>query len=155
MKNALLFLLYLLFPIIALSQTIEFTKAISMDVESVSFMQVAKIGSRYYAAKTGYKYLVIEGELKSTSKKRMDLPLHKFLIKSKDSTYMALADVSYIPYSIKDRFIRFKRKAHKKIYFELPETFSEGIIGYDIEKIGSLSVNSDGVTTKLVLDNTN
>jgi len=153
MKYALLFIMCVSFPAIVQSQTLTFNEAISMDIESISFMKVAKIGSRYYAAKNGNKYLVIKGELKSKAKTKMNLLLYKFLIKDDDSTYMALSDVSYIPYSSKDRFIKFKRKANKKIFFELPETFKKGVIGYDLERKGTISINSDGVTTQLAIEN--
>lgn len=148
-KQLLLF--SLLLPFIALSQTIQFSKAVSMDVQEISLVPVAKIGSRFYGANTGYKYLVIKGELKSIVKKRMEVPLYKLLLKSNDSTFMALADVSYIPFSEKDRFLRVKKKADKKIYFEVPETFTQGLIGYDRELIGDIKMNEDGLTATLKL----
>jgi len=154
MKNLLQILIIFLFPMLVSSQTIQFNKAVSMEIESLSLVQVAKVGSRYYAANTGNKYLVIEGDLKSTVKKRMEIPLYKLLLKSNDSVYMALADVSYIPYSDKDRLIRFKKKARKKIYFEIPETFTKGILGYDRELLGAVEMQND-INAKLTLEEEN
>ncbi len=113
-------------------------------------MDVVKGPSGYYGAKEGSKFLILEGTLFSKVTRRVELQLFKMIVKTETDEYMGLANPSYIPFSEKDRFIRFKKKAKKTIYFIVNENFTEGVLIFDFEGIGKIKLSEDGVTAELI-----
>lgn len=113
-------------------------------------MDVVKGPSGFYGAQEGKKFLILEGTIYSKAARRVELQLFKMLVHTKEDNYMGLANPSYIPYSEKDRFIRFKKRAKRPIYFQVDENFTEGVLVFDGEGIGRIRLQDDGVTAELL-----
>ena len=141
-----LFFLFAIIPIVAFTQSVKLSSLFDVDIDHIAVVDVVKGPSGYYGAKKGNKFLIIEGTFHSKAGRRTNMALYKMFIKTNTNNYMALADPSYIPFSELDRFIRFKKKAEKIIYFEVDEKFVEGLLVFNGNTIGTIRViDDDGI----------
>jgi hypothetical protein len=145
------FILFLLVPVLAFTQSVKLSSIFDVDIDNITLLQVVKGPSGYYGAKKGYKFLIIQGTFHSKAGRRTNMALYKMFIKTDANTYMALANPSYIPFSDLDRFIRFKTKAYKTIYFEVDEKFTEGILVFNQNTIGTIRVIDEDGSAEIVL----
>lgn len=142
MKKSLFFL-FAIIPILAFSQSVKLSSIFDVDINHIALVDVVKGPSGYYGAKNGFKFLTIEGTFHSKAVRRTNMALYKMFVENDTNTCMALANPSYTPYSKLDRFIRFKKKADKTIYFEVDANFIEGSLVFNENTIGIIRVIDD------------